>query len=199
MEDDVGKRLATAQLRRAELENQKLTLELARLGTPTPWTQKLFQFVPMVTAIVSVAGFLWGVKLYVDTQAKEARNRSAQAEHENTNAEREFMKPWLESQRQIYGEALDAATTALLAADPKDRAKAVDGFWKLYHGRMVLVETHSVSGVMKQIKACLENQAACQAEYARARLLALGSAMAQSMADTAKKSYTQFAANQFRY
>lgn len=199
-------KLAAAQLQRAELDNQRLTIELEKLRRPAPWFQVPLQFVPLVTAMVSVAGFLWGINLYMETQnanrdasVKQAQQREDQAKQENLSREREFMQPWLKSQRDIYEQALDAAATASTSRDPKLRSSAIDAFWQLYYGRMVLVETTAVSGAMKEMGACLRQEGFCIQTQKTDRVLKLGSAMALSMAATAKMSYEEFSKNQYLY
>jgi hypothetical protein len=203
---ELDQKLATAQLQRTELDNQRLAMELEKLRKSAPWYQIPLQFVPLVTAFVSVAGFLWGINLYMETQKnnsdasqKQALQREAQAKQENLNAERDFMQPWLKSQRDIYEEALDAAATASTSRDPKLRESATDAFWHLYYGRMVLVETTAVSGAMQDMSVCLRVKGVCTDKQKTDRTLKLGSAMAQSMAVTAKMSYDEFAKNQFLY
>lgn len=203
---ELEQKLAMAQLQRAELDNQRLAMELEKQRKPAPWFQVPLQFVPLVTAMVSVAGFLWGINLYMETQEsnreagrKQAEQRAAQAKQENLHAEREFMQPWLKSQRDLYEEALDAAATATNSLDPKLRAAANDTFWQLYYGRMVLVETTSVSTAMQDMGGCLREGVVCTRKQVTDSLLGLGTAMAMSMAATAKMSYEEFAKDQFLY
>ena len=167
--------------------------------TEIKWYQRLLQFVPLLTALVSVAGFLWGIQVYRNAQDDNRAASKKRAELENTTREREFMTPWLESQRKTYGEALDAAATAATSSDPKLRAAANDLFWQLYYGRMILVETTTVSGAMKAMGNCLGAKATCGEKEIHDALLKLGTAMAESMAATAKLTYEQFAAKQFHY
>jgi|GEM_PF-3066631 len=198
-EPDVAEQLALAQLRRTELENEKLALELARQGKAPAWYQFPIQFVPLITALVAVAGFLWGVVQYTNAQRKDRAAREVQSVREKEIAEREFMKPWLESQRSIYLEALTAAAAAVNSREPKVRAAAAQSFWQLYNGRMILVETQSVSDAMVEFGRCLDGSNVCNPEELDKRTHALASAIAASMAATAKLSYQEFAANQFRY
>ena len=93
-------KLAAAQLQRADLDNQRLAIELEQLRKPAPWFQVPLQFVPLVTALVSVAGFLWGINLYMvaqqanrDASNRQAQQREDQAKQENLSREREFMQP----------------------------------------------------------------------------------------------------------
>ena len=109
------------------------------------------------------------------------------------------MKPWLETQRETYQDALMAAATIPNSEDPKAKKRAIDDFWRLYQGKMILVETKSVSGAMVQYGYCLDGSEFCSKGEMNTRCRALATAMAASMAATAKMTFQQFAANQFRY
>jgi len=195
---DVARELAQAQLQRARLDNEKLARELEAQGRPRPWYQIPIQFVPLITALVSVAGFLWGVLQYAGQQQKNRDERVAQSKRETETAERQFMEPWLKSQRDIYTEALNAAVAIANAQEPRDIAVAQEKFWQLYHGRMILVETEEVSGAMKRFGECL-GVPRCIPEHMNELARELATAMAESMAATARMKYDDFAANQFHY
>ena len=67
---------ATMRLEQVRLENEKLKLQLAELGQVKPWYHMLTQMVPMITAIVAIAGFWWGVVQYGDQQTRIGRRRN---------------------------------------------------------------------------------------------------------------------------
>jgi hypothetical protein len=181
-------KLQLAQLEKLQLENEKLKLELAEFKCGKPWYSIPIELVPIITALIAIAGFLYGVIQYRDLQSK---NRES--------AEREFMKPWLESQREIYLQALSAATTVANTDDPKKRKQATEEFWRLYQGKMILVETTGVSGAMRRFGNCLNGVDTCTKDEMNTRCRALATAMADSMAATAKMTFQEFKNNQFRY
>ena len=190
--------LQLAQIERTQLENEKLKIEVAALKR-SPWYQFPIRLVPLVTALIAVGGFLIGVLKYTDEQSKARADREMQSLREHAIAEQEFMKPWLESQRTVYAEALSAAAAAANTSDAKLRLVAAQSFWQLYQGRMILVETTTVSGAMKHFGRCLDGTDVCNKEEMNRRSRALGTAMAESMAATARMSYEEFARNQFKY
>ena len=180
--------LLLAQLEQLRLTNEKLKLEIDQLKKPGRSQPTLLQFMPIVTALVAVSGFLWGVAQYVREQDKI-----------HAAAEREFMKPWLESQREIYLQALSFAATAANSDKPADRTQAAYEFWRLYYGKMVLIETKPVSNAMGKFGNCLKPLGACTPEQMNNLTLKLGSTMAGSMAATANMTYKKFSENQFKY
>jgi hypothetical protein len=178
--------LQSAQLEQIRWTNEKLKLEVAELRRPSH--PLLAQAIPAVTALVAVAGFLWGVAQYGEEQEKSQET-----------AAREFMKPWLESQREIYMQALSFAATVANSDTPSERKQATDSFWQLYQGKMILVETKSVSGAMVQFGYCLNGSSPCTRDEMNSRTRDLATAMAESMAATAKMTFKEFSANQFKY
>ncbi|GGD00228.1 hypothetical protein [Undibacterium terreum] len=199
MENPIDQQLAITQLQHMQLENEKLSLELEKIRKGTSWLQLPLQLVPLISALVAVAGFLWGVLQYSDEQAKNRSDKETQSKRENAIAEREFMRPWLESQRQTYQEALTAATAIANSKESKDRGEAEQKFWQLYHGAMILVETKKVSGGMVLFGHCIDGTEACSQQQMNERSRDLATAMAESMAATAKMSYQEFVQNQFHY
>jgi hypothetical protein len=150
MEDDSATALQQAQLEQVRLTNEKLKLEVDELRKQQHAHPILAQAIPIVTALVAVAGFLWGVAQYSEEQEKSRET-----------AAREFMKPWLENQREIYMQALSFAATVANSDSPAERKQAIDNFWQLYQGKMILVETKSVSGAMVQFGNCLKDPNTC--------------------------------------
>ena len=136
---------------------------------------------------------------YQNEQAKNRREQKEQADRQQTLAQREFMKPWLESQREIYSQALSAVAAAANSDDAKVRAQAAEQFWRLYQGKMILVETKSVPATMVSFGRCLDRKDACEREEMNKRSRVLATAMAESMAATARMTFDQFVANQFQY
>jgi hypothetical protein len=79
------------------------------------------------------------------------------------------------------------------------RKQSIEAFFALYHGKMILVETKSVSATMVRFGRCLDGIESCTKDEMNTRCRALATAMAESMAATAKMTFDQFAGNQFKY
>jgi hypothetical protein len=197
--DPPERTLQLAQLEQVQLENEKLKLELADLRQGKPWYHTLTDMVPMLTALIALAGFWWGVVQYRDQQTKNRQAQENQSRRAEETAEREFMQPWLESQREIYLRALAAAAEVANSVDPDRRQQTAEEFWQLYQGKMILVETKSVSAAMVHFGNCLDGTDTCSKVEMNSRCRALATAMAESMAATAKMTFKEFVANQFRY
>lgn len=186
-----------AQLEKIQLENQKLKREQEEFEKPKEWQVVVSQFIPLIAAIISVAGFLWGIYQYRAQQAENLEAQRQQAKRELETTQRAFMQPWLTSQREIYLQALTAASTIANSSDTEQLQQATEDFWKLFHGQMILVETEEVKNEMIHFGNCLNNH--CSQTDLNEQLHKLANTMADSMAATAQMTYEQFSANQFRY
>ena len=110
------------------------------------------------------------------------------------------MKPWLENQRDLYRKALSAAGTLANTENTATRLQASEDFWRLYHGEMILVETLPVKDAMVAFGKCLEgSRIVCSKIDMNELSHKLGTAMADSMAATARMTYQDFASIKFKY
>ena len=192
-ESTVEQSIRSAQLEEFRLKNEKLRMEVQELRKGKPWYQVPIQFVPIATALITIAGFWLGLFRYQSDQL-------AQSAREQVGREREYMKPWLENQREIYRKALSAAGILSNTENVDTQKKEAEEFWSLYHGEMILVETKGVSEAMVAFGKCLEGSKIICPKPELDRLAhGLGSAMHESMSSTAKMTYEEFSASQFKY
>jgi hypothetical protein len=66
--DEVSRKKAMAELR-------KLELEVEALERGRDWEGRIGRFVPIITAGISIAGFIWGVLIFTNQQAREREAR----------------------------------------------------------------------------------------------------------------------------
>jgi hypothetical protein len=189
--------LRSAQLENLQLENEKLRLELEGFRRSKPWYSLWIQFVPLISVLVAVSGFLWGIYVFQAQQTRNLEQQKQQSENELETAQQELMKPWLDNQREIYLQALTAAARIAIANDPVKSEQVEDEFWTLYNGKMILVETESVRKAMINFGVCIKRK--CIQSDKIELLHELATAMANSMAATAQMTYEEFSANQFKY
>ena len=188
--------LQKEQLENVRLENEKLRLEIQKQQGVFDQVSRI---IPMISTLIGVAGFWFGVNQYQTQQTENRKAQVAQADQEQKTAQQARMKPWLESQREIYTQALSEASIATNTKDPGKRNQAIENFFSLYYGKMNLVETIPVSGAMKSLGSCLDGTKVCSKGDLDKRVLALGTALKESMAATASKTYEEFAKDQFNY
>src|SRR5262245_12943564 len=64
LEDTPECKLQLAQLEKVQLENERLKLELVEIRRGKRWHHIPIEFVPIITALVAIAGFSYGVVQY---------------------------------------------------------------------------------------------------------------------------------------
>jgi hypothetical protein len=199
----------TAQLEKLRLENEKLGLELENLKRGNRLIS-LVPYVPMITVLITIAGFVFGVYQYRaqqqanrDAQAEQSRKdreaRDAQSRKDTEAAQREFMKPLLQNQLTLYLQASAAAATISHSTDPIERGKAINEFWRLYDGPLIVVESKDVSGAMISFSSCINGTEQCDTGEMSQRSRALASRIQESILRSWNTNPENFAADKFTY
>jgi hypothetical protein len=165
-----------------------LLLKLAQIVFNPPANQ-IAQFTPLVTGLVAVLGFPFGVFQY---RKQQKLNRDAAAE----SRDREFYRPLWEKQLALYFDASEAAATIATSSDPEARRQAEAKFWMLYSGPLVVVESPEVSGAMKNFGKCLEDETRGGIQELS---LALASAFQISLTHGADLRLVEFSKGKFDY
>jgi hypothetical protein len=209
MDEAANHSRSDAELQKLRLEVQKLTFDVANAARSSRF-ELLLRFLPTATVLVAVLGFAFTVWQYGVEQRntreanerqalKDSSERAAQAKRETEVARREFMKPLLEKQQDLYFEAATVAAVIASTNDVAERRKAEARFWVLFWGPLVMVESQDVSGAMKALGRCLNGEEKCNAELLKNRSLALASTLETSMLKTWNAKPEEFTANQFVY
>jgi hypothetical protein len=69
--------LEAIKLATAKAQLQKLNLEIEDLQAERSTGERLTRFIPIITALISIAGFMWGVLLYRNQQESDRKTREA--------------------------------------------------------------------------------------------------------------------------
>lgn len=198
-----------AEQRKLDLEIQKLTREVESAANLAGIDVAL-RLMPAITVLVTVLGFIFAVWQYRTEQIKtrvalnqqnlkEAAERLERAHRNDEAAQREFMRPLLLKQQELYFEAATAAATIVSSNEIAERRKAEVKFYTLYWGPLVMVESQDVSGAMKNFERCLRGVQNCTAADLRNRSLALASTLETSMLKTWNAKPEEFTKGQFIY
>ena len=213
MTDGLDTSRPEAELQKLRLEIQKLTLDVASARKFARLDSAL-RLLPTATILVTVLGFMFSVWQYRAEQAKnreasvqqaanDATERAERARKDTETAQREFMRPLLEKQQELYFDAATAAATIASSKDAAERRKAESKFWILYRGPLVMVESTDVSGAMKKFGRCLTDfkpaEDNCDAGELHERSLALASTLETSMLKTWNAKPDEFIKGQFVY
>ena len=191
----VGEQL---EARKLELEVEKLSLDEAAARRIQRF-ELVLQLMPSLTIIVTVLGFAFTVWQYTNEQAANRAAAERQAVRDAEASQREFMKPLLDKQQQLYFDAATAAATIASSSSTADRQRAEDRFWTLYWGPLVMVESTEVSGAMKAFGRCLSGEEKCGDLEVRNRSLMLASALETSILKTWNARPDEFIKGQFIY
>lgn len=200
---------AEAELEKLRLEIQKLKSEIAGTGRRRT-VDSLVRLTPLLTVLVAVFGLAFTVYQYRAEQEearrrqteqfdKESAEREERSRREAETAQREFMKPLLERQHDLYFQASSAAATIASSKDQAERRKAIDTFWKLYWGPLVFVESKDVSDAMNRFGDCLSGVVDCDDAKLKDHSLKLATTMEESILKTWKLNPMEFALDQFKY
>jgi hypothetical protein len=136
------------------LKLEKLRLEVDELRRVHRWNRRLGQWLPLFSALIPVLALLFTVQQFTTQQRR-------QIVADSVSSARTFMEPVLERTMDVYFEASAAAATIASTEDAARRQQAIDAFWRLYHGPMVMLESPEVSGRMIAFGDCLRQGATC--------------------------------------
>jgi hypothetical protein len=151
-----------AENAKLELENQKLTLELTHLKTPPHWTAHVKPYVPVISTLLAVVAFCFGVWQYHEAEtARRVQEQTAETDRLNQqrqadldrlnqqkladdtfrlNLRRDTAKPLWDKQLALYIEATEKAAVIATTDDDVARREAEKRFWVLYWGPLAAVE-----------------------------------------------------------
>jgi len=119
------------QLLRTQVE--KLALEVEALRSSRWWDRVVGRYLPIVTALLAVAGFWFGIIQYYTQKTDTEKQRIKELR-------REAAKPFWGTQLALYVRASEAAATIATSDDEAVRARAEAEFWVLYWGSLSCVE-----------------------------------------------------------
>src|SRR5262249_25131402 len=128
------------EFQQLQVQVQKLRLEVEALRATSVWDRVIGRYLPLLTAILAVAGFWFGGIQYYGRQTESDRQR---AEAEGKRAEelrREAARPCWDWQVQIYLRGAEAAGTIATSLDAEAVKRAEAQFWTLYWGPLAIVE-----------------------------------------------------------
>src|SRR5262249_17261760 len=105
------------ELQHLQVEVEKLSLEVAALRSSTFWYRTIGRYLPLLTAILAVAGFWVGLFQYFRQQTETERQRADAVQQRSEELRREAAKPFWDSQLQLYLRASEAAAIIATSSD----------------------------------------------------------------------------------
>jgi hypothetical protein len=117
-------------------------------------------YAPIIAASISVVGVFVGI--YVGLQQFK-KQQDYNRDQLKVQSEQELKRKYWEEQIAIYKEACDAVATIASAVRMEEVQAQCKTFWRLYWGRMSLIENQAVAAAMisygKQLKRCEKGEA----------------------------------------
>ncbi len=141
-------RLELEYLRR---QIEKLSFEIGELQGESQIERRVKRYVPLISALLAVAAFWFGIVQYIraDAASREQRREADNARLDQQKAadevfrrelKRETAKPLWDKQLALYLEAVENAAVIATTKDVAKRAAAEARFWVLYWGPLAAVE-----------------------------------------------------------
>lgn len=214
---DLKDQIEKTELKKLTLENKKLKIENKKLAFELENLHRgkrispVVPYLPFITILITLAGLGFAVYQYtaqqqanreaqVQQSIKAAEAQALQSKKETQSAQQEFMKPLLQNQLSLYLQATTAAATIAHSTDPTERGKAINDFWRLYDGPLIMVETQEVSGAMVQFGKCLDKtESFCDENEMTTRARALASRMQESILKSWNTNPENFTSDKFIY
>ena len=135
-----GDERAILELAHLTKEIEKLTIEVETLRSSSFWDRAIGRYLPIITAVLAVAGFWFGVIQYYSHQHETDVQRTQAERNRSDEMFREAAKPFWDSQIHLYLRASEAAA-AIANSDQADiKKRAESEFWLLYWGPLATVE-----------------------------------------------------------
>lgn len=138
------------KIKAAELE--KVSLEVSALKKRTVWHDVIPLLVPVVTAVIAVAGFVFAVGNFAKEQRAHAESLAnelkLQSNELDARTEQEFRKRFWEERLTLYRRASKLAATIATAGSLDMVRQERSEFWQLYWGELAIIEDKEVLSAM---------------------------------------------------
>lgn len=176
-----------------ELRIEKLRCEVDELKRSSAWHRRFGQWIPLLGAVLPALALLFAIRQFTAEQEASRLQLKQSAEADKVANERAFMQPVLDLHLNTYVDAANAAGTLAGSATEADRRKAIDNFWRLYWGPMVMFETDEVARHMVAIGDCLNRRDQCSDGDLKRASLALGTILRHNYLSTWGQTPEQYA------
>ena len=110
----------------------------------------------IISPLLAVAVFFWGIYTYRDTARKTAERETAEAKRTAETRRIEATRPYLDKQLTLYTEATKVTATIATSPDPLEVKRATRRFRELYWGELALVEREAVARAMVAFREALD-------------------------------------------
>jgi Tfp pilus assembly protein PilO len=147
--ETLDEKLKAAQLR-------KLELELRNIKETPKWSSRIQQFIPVITALIAVSGFLWGIYTYNKQENARQQAEERQAIRDQELREKEYKKRFWEEQLDAYTKITQSSARLATLPAGDEREKEYQHFRELYHGNLIMfTDTQVIDAVQEFLQKYL--------------------------------------------
>jgi len=111
----------------------------------------------ILSPILAIAVFVWGIYTYLDTSEKQLAAQIAEAERNAATRRIEATMPYLEKQLDLYTEATQVTAIIATSKVQEEIRIAIKRFNELYWGELAMVERDEVAKAMIAFRNALDN------------------------------------------
>lgn len=180
----------------SDLETEKLRLEIKGLEAKTSIFGRL---APMVSILLAVGAFCFGTYQYFQDRAEARASQERALAQEYRLRERELFKPLWELKIATYFEASSAAAIIATAPEGEKRTLAIEKFWELYEGPLIVFENDDIARRMVAFGKCLSGREECDRKKMAARSRALATQVQVSIGTSWDEGLGGFAEGKAKY
>lgn len=112
--------------------------------------------VKLLSPLLAIAAFVWGIYTYRDTSRQNAEQQIAEAKRTADTRRIEATRPYLDIQLALYKEATKVTATIATSTDAQEVRRATKRFRELYWGELGLVERTDVAAAMVAFRTALD-------------------------------------------
>ena len=111
----------------------------------------------IISPILAIAVFVWGIYTYIDTSEKQLAAQIAEAERNAATRRIEATMPYLEKQLDLYTETTQVTAIIATSKDQEEIKIATNRFNELYWGELAMVERDEVAKAMIAFRKALDD------------------------------------------
>ena len=146
---------STTEQQKLACEIEKLKAETESLRSSNRWENRITRYAPLVTIIIAVASFWFGIYQFTRQQRAENEKFTRQQEAENEKlrgqfndsiklSEKEFRRHFYEKQLEVYLDVSKTVAQMATAGDSKEVDRLHTHFLELYNGSLIIVQDSDV-------------------------------------------------------
>lgn len=139
--ESLDEALTRAQLHKLHLETQTLEQTLNKTSSRDG---KIIRYIPIITVLLAVAGFLFGIYQFNNQQKEQARQQEEQSKRDYQAREKEFKKVLWEKQLALYLDISKTTAQVAAASDEAERKKLYKELSSHFHGDLIVVADREV-------------------------------------------------------